>query len=104
MPVIDRNVDILERIGMEVDQVSQKIFETRRSRGGSSRVYQGILYTIGRKERSDVEGSRKSRLNRAAGAFPWRRKAMTCAGQGHARAAQDDAARRCSRFRITRLT
>lgn len=47
--VIDRNADILERIGMEVDQVSQKIFETRRSRGGSSRVYQGILYTIGRK-------------------------------------------------------
>jgi len=30
--------------------VSQRIFETRRSRGGgSSRVYQGILYTIGRK-------------------------------------------------------
>ncbi|ARQ00381.1 magnesium transporter CorA family protein [Pseudorhodoplanes sinuspersici] len=47
--VIDRNADILERIGMEVDQVSQKVFETRRSRGGSSRVYQGILYTIGRK-------------------------------------------------------
>jgi len=47
--VIDRNADILERIGAEVDQVSQKIFEARRSRGGSSRVYQGILYTIGRK-------------------------------------------------------
>ncbi len=48
--VIDRNADILERIGSEVDHVSQRIFETRRSRGGgSSRVYQGILYTIGRK-------------------------------------------------------
>jgi magnesium transporter len=32
-----------------VDQVSQRVFEARRSRGGSSRVYQGILYTIGRK-------------------------------------------------------
>ncbi len=47
--VIDRNADILERIGAEVDQVSQRVFEARRSRGGSSRVYQGILYTIGRK-------------------------------------------------------
>ena len=47
--VIDRNADILERVGSEVDQVSQKIFEARRSRGGSTRVYQGILYTLGRK-------------------------------------------------------
>jgi magnesium transporter len=47
--VIDRNADILERIGIEVDQVSRKIFEQRRSRGGSARVYQGILFTLGRK-------------------------------------------------------
>ena len=47
--VIDRNADILERVGAEVDQVSQRIFEARRSRGGSTRVYQGILYTLGRK-------------------------------------------------------
>jgi magnesium transporter len=47
--VIDRNADILERIGAEVDQVSRKVFEQRRNRGGSSRVYQGILFTIGRK-------------------------------------------------------
>ncbi|MFN3351605.1 magnesium transporter CorA family protein [Pseudorhodoplanes sp.] len=47
--VIDRNADILERIGVEVDQVSRRIFEQRRSRGGSSRVYQGILFTLGRK-------------------------------------------------------
>jgi magnesium transporter len=47
--VIDRNADILERIGIEVDQVSRRIFEQRRSRGGSSRVYQGILFTLGRK-------------------------------------------------------
>jgi magnesium transporter len=47
--VIDRSADILERIGAEVDQVSRRIFEQRRSRGGSSRVYQGILFTLGRK-------------------------------------------------------
>ncbi len=47
--VIDRNADILERIGAEVDQVSRKVFEQRRSRGGSSRVYQGILFSLGRK-------------------------------------------------------
>lgn len=47
--VIDRNADILERIGVEVDQVSRKVFEQRRNRGGSSRVYQGILFTLGRK-------------------------------------------------------
>ena len=48
--VIDRNADILERIGSEVDHVSQRIFETRRSRASAStRVYQGILYTLGRK-------------------------------------------------------
>jgi magnesium transporter len=47
--VIDRCADILERIGTEVDQVSRRIFEQRRSRGGSSRVYQGILFTLGRK-------------------------------------------------------
>ncbi len=47
--VIDRNADILERIGAEVDQVSRRVFEQRRNRGGSSRVYQGILFTLGRK-------------------------------------------------------
>lgn len=47
--VIDRNADILERVGAEVDQVSRRVFEQRRSRGGSSRVYQGILFTLGRK-------------------------------------------------------
>jgi magnesium transporter len=47
--VIDRNADILERVGAEVDQVSRRIFEQRRNRGGSSRVYQGILFTLGRK-------------------------------------------------------
>jgi len=47
--VIDRNADILERIGAEVDQVSQKVFAARRSRGGSSQVYQGILFSLGRK-------------------------------------------------------
>ena len=47
--VIDRSADILERIGTEVDQVSRRIFDLRRSRGGSARMYQGILFTLGRK-------------------------------------------------------
>jgi magnesium transporter len=47
--VIDRSADILERIGNEVDQVSRRIFDLRRSRGGSARMYQGILFTLGRK-------------------------------------------------------
>jgi magnesium transporter len=45
--VIDRAADILERIGMEVDQVSQDIFEPR---GGlPERSYREILIAIGRK-------------------------------------------------------
>ncbi|HWV40796.1 magnesium transporter CorA family protein [Pseudorhodoplanes sp.] len=47
--VIDRNADILERVGAEVDQVSRRIFEQRRNRGATSRTYQGILFTLGRK-------------------------------------------------------
>ncbi|MDQ2954832.1 MAG: magnesium transporter CorA family protein [Pseudomonadota bacterium] len=45
--VIDRAADILEKIGIEVDQVSQKIFQPRHARG--SRFYNSVLQTIGRK-------------------------------------------------------
>ena len=56
--VIDRNADILERIGSEVDHVSQRIFEhAKEPRRRSSRVYQGILYTLGRKGDLDVQGA-----------------------------------------------
>ncbi|MGE3150889.1 MAG: magnesium/cobalt transporter CorA [Pseudorhodoplanes sp.] len=47
--VIDRCADILERIGVEVDQVSRSIFATGNSSAKRSRVYQSVLKTIGSK-------------------------------------------------------
>jgi magnesium transporter len=47
--VIDRAADILERIGLEVDQVSHEIFEPEDSVTGRSKSYPVILKTIGRK-------------------------------------------------------
>ena len=47
--VIDRAADILERIGLEVDQVSHSIFEPADTRADHSRSYNEILKTIGRK-------------------------------------------------------
>ncbi len=46
--VIDRAADILERIGLDVDQVSHDIFEPDQS-GSSARNYRAILKAIGRK-------------------------------------------------------
>src|SRR5581483_4971107 len=45
--VIDRTADILERIGTEVDQVSQQIFQTEATHGAP--FYNAVLQTIGRK-------------------------------------------------------
>jgi len=47
--VIDRAADILERIGVDVDQVSHDIFEPEGSEADRSRSYNDILKTIGRK-------------------------------------------------------
>jgi magnesium transporter len=47
--VIDRAADILERIGMEVDQVSHDIFEPKDSAADRSRSYNDILKSIGSK-------------------------------------------------------
>ena len=48
--VIDRAADILERIGLDVDQVSHDIFEPEQSSTtSSSRSYRNILKAIGRK-------------------------------------------------------
>ena len=47
--IIDRAADILERIGSEVDGISQRIFEYDASSDGPQRGYQDILKTIGRK-------------------------------------------------------
>jgi magnesium transporter len=45
--VVDRCADILERVGVEIDQVSHNIFERDRSR--TPKFYTVILQTIGRK-------------------------------------------------------
>jgi magnesium transporter len=45
--VVDRAADILERIGMEVDQVSHEIFEPESDRGTAQ--YKDLLTAIGRK-------------------------------------------------------
>ena len=47
--VIDRAADILERIGLEVDQVSHDIFEPEDARADRTRSYHQILRAIGRK-------------------------------------------------------
>jgi magnesium transporter len=47
--VIDRNADILERAGADMDTVSHAIFEPEGARTGHARRYSDILITIGRK-------------------------------------------------------
>jgi magnesium transporter len=47
--IIDRAADILERIGAEVDRVSQDVFERTSGNGTAGRSYQDILKTIGQK-------------------------------------------------------
>ncbi len=48
--VIDRAADILERIGLDVDQVSHDIFEPEQAGGAAgARNYRSILKAIGRK-------------------------------------------------------
>jgi magnesium transporter len=47
--VIDRAADILERIGTEIDQVSQEIFEPRGSAAERRRSHNEVLKTIGSK-------------------------------------------------------
>ena len=47
--VIDRCADILERCGMEIDQVSHDIFEPESERHGHAKQYSQILISTGRK-------------------------------------------------------
>jgi magnesium transporter len=47
--IIDRAADILERIGAEVDRVSQSVFERNTASGETQGSYQEILKTIGKK-------------------------------------------------------
>jgi magnesium transporter len=46
--VIDRSADILERIGMDVDQLSHDIFEPKRTGKQGKDAYNIVLRTIGR--------------------------------------------------------
>jgi magnesium transporter len=46
--VVDRAADILERVGVEIDQVSRDIFETEAARN-STQAYKSILSSIGRR-------------------------------------------------------
>ena len=47
--VIDRCADILERVGIDLDQVSHDIFEPESQRHGNAKRYSQILAAIGRK-------------------------------------------------------
>jgi len=47
--VIDRCADILERVGLDLDQVSHDIFEPESERHGNAKRYSQILAAIGRK-------------------------------------------------------
>jgi magnesium transporter len=47
--VVDREADLLERIGLEVDQVSRDIFDPRGEGPARSTAYQTMLKTIGSK-------------------------------------------------------
>ena len=47
--VIDRNADILERAGGDMDIISHDIFEPRAARTGHAKRYSDILIAIGRK-------------------------------------------------------
>ena len=47
--IIDRTADILERVGSEIDLISQRIFERDPTAEGPERGYQEILKSIGKK-------------------------------------------------------
>lgn len=47
--IIDRAADVLERVGAEIDAVSQQTFERGAETSGATRSYKEILKTIGKK-------------------------------------------------------
>jgi magnesium transporter len=47
--IIDRAADVLERVGSDVDLISQRVFEHNAAAEGPERGYQDILKTIGKK-------------------------------------------------------
>jgi magnesium transporter len=47
--IVDRAADVLERVGSDVDLISQRVFEHNAAAEGPERGYQDILKTIGKK-------------------------------------------------------
>ena len=100
--VVDRCADILERVGVEIDQVSHNIFERDRAR--TPKFYTVLLQTIGRKGElaSKVRESLVS-IGRLL-IFVANEAEGHALGQGAARAAEIDAARRAIAVRPRHLS
>ena len=86
--VIDRNADILERAGGDMDNISHSIFEP--DGDGPHRACQALFRNPDRDRpqgRSDLEGPREPGLDRPRGDLRRRRLRRHQMVQGHARAA-----------------
>ena len=93
--VIDRNADILERAGGDMDTISHDIFEP--AGAGAHRPRQALFRHPDRDRaqgRPDLEGAGKPGLDRPGGDVRRRRHRRRQMVEGHARAAEDHAARR----------
>ena len=91
--VIDRSADILERVGAEIDQVSHDIFEPDGAAEPLA-VLQRHPQDDRQQGRPHLEGAREPGLDRPPRAVSRQRGRRAEMGEGHARAAQVDAARR----------
>ncbi|HEY8697226.1 MAG TPA: magnesium/cobalt transporter CorA [Rhizomicrobium sp.] len=58
--IVDRMADVLERVGAEIESVSQDIFDVERARAIGAKDYQGVLRTLGRKH--DLAGKMRESL------------------------------------------
>ncbi len=99
--VIDRAADILERIGIDVDQVSHDIFEPEGARADRSRSYNDILQGDRPQGRSHLEGAREPGVDRAPAALSRQRSRQHALGEGAARAACAACSATCSRCPTT---
>ena len=94
--VIDRYADILERVGSDIDHQPRHL----RARARRARPRQALFRHPDRDRpqgRSDLESAREPGLDRPRGDLRVRRGRRREMDQGHARAAEDHAARRASR-------
>jgi magnesium transporter len=58
--IVDRMADVLERVGAEIESVSQDIFDVERARAIGAKDFQGVLRTLGRKH--DLTGKMRESL------------------------------------------